>query len=106
MSLPRPWIEALPRPTPGGQGDTFRVSRPDLEGLYCLKRLRNINSDVRRLRFEREITTMRELRARGLNFIPEISEEGYDTDGRPYFVTAWMPVCLADFVRWGREARL
>ena len=98
MSLPKPWIEALPRPKPGGQGDTFRVTRPDLEGLYCLKRLRNINSDVRRLRFEREIITMRELRARGLDFIPEISEEGYDPAGRPYFVTVWMPVCLTHFV--------
>jgi serine/threonine protein kinase len=85
MPIPQPW-KLVPgsRSSGGGQGDIFQVQRPDDATIYALKRLKNPN---RANRFTREIASMIELHAKGIQ-VPSIVAQD-TSDERPWFVMPW-----------------
>lgn len=87
-ALPSPWKphEDNIKIDNTGQGDLFKVSRPDDDGSYALKRLKNRR---RSARFEREIEAMKAMGEIEVGIVPPVVDSNVDSKGRLYYVMPW-----------------
>src|SRR5436190_640783 len=87
MALPDGWrLAGQCRQPEHGQAQVFEVEHRDRPGIICaLKRLKDPG---RRARFEREISTMKELRDKGVFVIPEIVAKDLAPE-HPFYVMPW-----------------
>lgn len=104
--LPPPWKphEDSIQINNTGQGDLFKVRRPDDDASYALKRLKN---PARSARFKREVDAMRKLSASDIGIVPVVVESGTGPNGKPFYVMPWYEDgSLEDAVADGRFSDL